>query len=264
LLGAVAGTARADNASEAAAVADKFVVALVSNDGATACSVLSPRALDALGGPDKCPPHFAADSGSGDYDALETLTKAYAAARRSSAARRGDFVRKRFTVRQLARDMERIDSDLTVKLGKSPKAAAGQLSTTAVLDTRTNARRVVIYAEGDSGTIYRVTGTAFTDPSLDKVAQGIPENPKPPTPQPLPPTVTHTVNSVTFASSGTAYVSETVADSADKSSAELLLKLVPSASGYLVDDVFLSFISLLQSVDELGGGSSGVIVVVGP
>jgi hypothetical protein len=262
-LGMLAATARADNASDAAAVADKFVVALVSNDGATACSLLSPRALDALGGPDKCPPHFS-DTGSGDYDAVETLSKAFAAARRSSAARRGDFVRKRFTVRRLARDMERIDSDLTVKVGKSPKAAAGQLSTTAVLDTRTSARRVVIYAEGDSGTIYRVTGTAFTDPRLDKVGQGIPENPKPPAPQPLPPTLTHTVNSVTFASNGTAYVSDTVADSADKSSTEILLKLVPSASGYLVDDAYLSLISILQLADEAGGGSSGMIVLVGP
>src|SRR5207253_6187867 len=124
--------------------------------------------------------------------------------------------------------MERIDGDLTVKVGKGPKAAAGQLSTTAVLDTRTNARRVVIYAEGDSGTIYRATGTAFADPRFQKVAQGIPEAPKPPsTPQPLPPTVTHTVNSVTLATNGTAYVSETVADAADKSSNDILLELVP-------------------------------------
>ena len=265
-LSGLAGTARADNGSDASAVADKFVVALVTNDGATACSLLSPRALAALGGPEKCPAHFAADSGSGDYDALETLSKAYAAARRSSAARRGDFVRKHFTARQLARDMERIDSDLTVKLGKGPKAAAGQLSTTAILDTRTNARQVVIYAEGDSGAIYRVTGTAFTDPRFKKVAQGIPEGPKPlPTPLPLPPTLTHTVDAVAIATNGTAFVSETIADSSDQSSTNVLLELVPSATGYLVDDAFISLVSILQLADQVGSGiGSGGIIVVGP
>jgi hypothetical protein len=269
VLGAFAATARADNASDAAAVADKFVVALVSNDGATACSLLSPRALAALGGPEKCPPHFAPDSGSGDYDALETLSKAFAAARRSSAARRGDFVRKRFTLRQLARDMERIDSDLTVKLGKGAKAAAGQLATTAILDTRTNARRVVIYAEGDSGAIYRVTGTAFTDPRFKKVAQGIAEAPKPPPaapqPLPLPPTLTHTVNSVAIAANGTAFVSETIADSSDSSKTDVLLELVPSPKGYLVDDAFISLVSILQLADQASGDlGSGEIIVVGP
>jgi hypothetical protein len=61
-LAALAGTARADNASDAGAVADKFVVALLSNDGATACSLPSRRALDALGGKDKCPARFAPES----------------------------------------------------------------------------------------------------------------------------------------------------------------------------------------------------------
>jgi hypothetical protein len=262
-LGALAGAARADAGGDAGAVADKFVGALLASDGATACSLLSPRALDALGGSAKCPAHFAADSSdSSDFDALETLLKAFRAARSSSAPRRGDFVSKRFTVKQLARDMERIDSDLTVKIGKGPKAAAGQLSTTAVLDTRTNARRVVIYAEADSGAIYRVTGTAFSDPRYSKVAQGIPEAPKPPGPQQPPPTLTHTVTSVTVAANGTAYVDETIADSTENYSTTILLVLVPRASGYLVDDALISLVSIFAQADQ--DSSGGGIIIVGP
>ena len=241
-LAGFAGTARADNASDARAVADRFMAALIANDGATACSLLSPKALAAFGGPD-CPQRFT-DSGpdESDYDALETLSEAYRAARRSSARRHGDFVHKGFTVKQLARDMERIDSDLTVKVGKGPLAAKGQLSTTAVLDRRTSARRVVIYVEGDSGAIYRATGTAFDDPTYRKVADGIPEAPKPP---PAPPT--YTIDSVTVAADRHAYAAITVTDASETppSSYPFYLLLVPSDRGYLVDDILLPLVATI-------------------
>ena len=262
-LGALAGTARADNTADARATTDRFVTALLSSDGAGVCSLLSPRAVEALGGAKNCPAHFVDSGDSSDYDALQTLSKAYSAARRSSAARRGDFVRKGYSVRKLARDMERIDSDLTVKVGKGPHAAAGQLSTTAVLDTRTNARRVVIYAEGDSGAIFRASGTAFSDPVYSKVAQGIPEAPKPPpTPQPPPSTVTYTIDTVTVASDGKAYVAVTINDtSSEPPATSLLVVLVPSAAGYQVDDVLVSLVSIFALVDSSSGGG---IIVVGP
>jgi hypothetical protein len=104
-LAGFAGTARADNAADARAVADRFMAALIAGDSKTACSLFSPRALAALGGPD-CPNRFTSgDSSDDDIDALDTLVSAFKAARRSSARRHGDFVRKGFTVKQLARDM---------------------------------------------------------------------------------------------------------------------------------------------------------------
>jgi hypothetical protein len=163
--------------------------------------------------------------------------------------------------------MERIDGDLRVIVGKNAKAAAGRLATTAVLDTRTNARRVVIYAEADSGAIFRVTGTAFSDPRITRVAQGIPEAPKPPSPaaQSPPPSLTHTVNSVTIAANGTAYVAETIADTAEKYSTDVLLVLVPSASGYLVDDALISLVSILDLAEQADGeAGSGGIIIIGP
>jgi hypothetical protein len=239
---ALAGTARADNASDARAVADRFMAALIAGDSNTACSLLSPRALAAFGGPE-CPSRFSSsDSSDADIDALDTLTSAYKAARRSSAKRHGDFVRKGFTVKQLARDMERIDGDLTMKVGKGPLAAKGQLATTVVLDSRTSARRVVLYVEGDSGAIYRATGTAFDDPTVEKVAVGTPESPKPP---PAPPT--YTIDSVAVASDGKAFVSITLTDtsSTPPATAPFYLLLVPSARGYLVDDILLPLIALV-------------------
>ena len=242
-LATFAGTARADDASDARAVADRFMTAVIAGDGQTACSLLSPRALAAFGGPD-CPDRFSSsdDSSASDFDALDTLVDAFKAARQSSARRHGDFVRKGFTVKQLARDMERIDTDLTVKVGKGPLAANGQLDTTVVLDRRTSARRVVIYVEGDSGAIYRATGTAFDDPSIRKVADGTPEAPKPPSAPP-----TYTIDSVTVAADRHAYAAITVTDSSETppSSYPFYLLLVPSDRGYLVDDILLPLVATI-------------------
>jgi hypothetical protein len=244
-LSAFAGTARADSAADARAVADRFMTALLASDGATACSLFTPRALEVFGGQDCAERLSASDTVDSDYDALETLRKSYAAARKSSARRHGDFVRKRFPVAKLARDMERIDSDLTVKVGKGPLAAKGQLSTTAVLDRRTTARRVVIYVEGDSGAIYRATGTAFSDPAVGKVANGTPEAPKGPPPAPK-----YTIDSVTMATDGKAFVSATLIDpETSRPAGSLVLLLVPSDRGYLVDDILISLVSTIESIE---------------
>ena len=241
-LAGFAGTARADNASDARAVADRFMAALIASDGQTACSLLSPRALAAFGGPE-CPQHFSssADTSEADFDALDTLVDAFKAARQSSARRHGAFVRKGFTVKKLARDMERIDSAITVKVGKGPLAAKGQLSTTVVLDRRTSARTVVIYVEGDSGAIYRAIGTAFDDPTIRKVADGTPEAPKPPAAPP-----TYTIDSVTIAADGRAFVAITVTDpTSTPASVPFYLLLVPSDRGYLVDDILIPLIATI-------------------
>jgi hypothetical protein len=238
----LAGTARADNASDAKDVAGRFMAALLAGDGKTACDLLTPHAQAALGGPSCASQLTQGDSTDQDFDALDTLVSAFKAARKSSARRHGDFVRKGFTVKQLARDMGRIDGDLTVKVGKGPLAAKGQLSTTAVLDRRTTARRVVIYVEGDSGAIYRATGTAFDDPAIQKVATGTPEAPKAPSGKP-----TYTIDSVAITPDGKAFVSVTVTDpSSTPAASTAYLLLVPSDRGYLVDDILLPLIATIS------------------
>jgi hypothetical protein len=243
-LAGFAGTARADNASDAKAVADSFMKALLTGDSKTACSLLSPHALAVFGGPD-CPNELggSGDSTSADLDALDNLSGAFKAARRSSGRRHGDFVRKGFTVKQLARDIQRIDHGIKVKVGKGPLAAKGQPSTTVVVDSRTTARRVLLYVEGDSGAIYRAAGTAFDDPAIGKVANGIPATPK----GGPPPPPTYTIDSVAVASDGKAVAIITVTDSTSSppASVPFYLLLVPSPRGYLVDDILLPLIALV-------------------
>jgi len=135
-----------------------------------------------------------------------------------------------------------------VKVGKGPLAAKGQLSTTAVLDRRTSARRVVIYVEGDSGAIYRASGTAFDDPTVRKVADGTPEAPKPPSAPP-----TYTIDSVAVAPDGKAYVSITVTDpSSNPPTVPFYLLLVPSDHGYLVDDILLPLVATIGAIGDGG------------
>lgn len=242
-LAGFAGTARADNASDARAVADRFMTALIANDGQTVCSLFSPRAQAAFGGPE-CASHFSSsdDTSEADFDALDNLVDAFKAARQSSARRHGAFVRKGFGVKKLAHDMMRIDTDITVKVGKGPLEANGQLSTTVVLDKRTSARTVVIYVEGDSGAIYRATGTAFDDPTIRQVADGTPEAPKPPSAPP-----TYSIDSVTVASDGHAYVAITITDPSSKpESYPFYLLLVPSDHGYLIDDILLPIVATIS------------------
>ena len=110
-----------------------------------------------------------------------------------------------------------------------------------MLDRRTSSRRVVIYVEGDSGAIYRASGSAFDDPTVRKVADGTPEAPKPP---PTPPTFT--IDSVAIAADGKAFVTITVTDpTSTPPSAPFYLLLVPSDRGYLVDDILLPLVATI-------------------
>ena len=105
----------------------------------------------------------------------------------------------------------------------------------------------VIYVEGDSGAIYRASGSAFDDPTVRKVADGTPEAPKPP---PSPPTFT--IDSLAIAADGKAFVTITVTDpTSTPPTAPFYLLLVPSDRGYLVDDILLPLVSTIESI---GGG----------
>ena len=98
-----------------------------------------------------------------------------------------------------------------------------------------------IDVEGDSGAIYRASGSAFDDPTVRKVADGTPEAPKPP---PTPPTFT--IDSVAIGADGKAFVTITVTDpTSTPPSAPFYLLLVPSDRGYLVDDILLPLVATI-------------------
>jgi hypothetical protein len=245
LAAAFAGSAsaRPATADEARATALTFLNALGNDQAEKVCGMFTPQALARLGGTEKCISSFTQnDSNDPDFAAVQTLARALTAARRSAAKRHGQYVTKSFTRSQLARAIERLDPELTVRLGRGPTAASGQLVTTAILDTRTTARRIVLYAESDDGSIMRLTASKHGDPSLDEAAFGIPEAP-PATPE--PPDFTATIATVTIDAMGTASVwgTYTVTYDGDTISVEVLLVLVPTAAGYRVDDFLYSILS---------------------
>ncbi len=240
LVGAMAAVpAAADPADDARAVAGRFLDALARGDGATFCGLLSPAKLEKFGGQAKCVHAFADDS-SPDDEAITTLVRAYTAARKSSAKRHGHWVTKSFGPKALARDMERIDPELTVKLGKSARAASGQLVTTAVLDVRSSSRRLVLYAESDDGSILRLTAARGRSPDLAEVGQGVPEASPPAAPGPA---FSVSVGSVSFVDEK-AYVQallrSTDPDEQDEAYGVVVVLVPTAGGGYAVDDLLIS------------------------
>jgi hypothetical protein len=242
-LGLVAAPARAET-DGAVRTASAFVDALARQDGAAACALFTPGALERLGGAEKCRSSFSPSASEADSEAVGTLARAYGAARRSAAKRKGKYVTKSFRASALARAMEKIDRQLTVKLGRSPNAARGQLATTVVLDTRSSSRRLVLYAESDDGSIFRLTAATRGGPDLDEVAQGIPEANLP---APKPPTFAFTVDAVTLVGDATLVrLTLTVTEDDETYKYGVIVELTgaPAApNGYLVSDLFVSALS---------------------
>lgn len=238
---AASTAASATPEDDARATAVAFADALTRDDLDRVCSLFSPAALRRLGGMERCRTRETDTEDEEDYDVLETLLRAHTAARLSATKRNGQYVTKKFGVRKLARDIEQLDEELTVKIGRGPAAAKGQLDTTVVLDMRTTARRVVLYAESDDGSIFRVSGTRAGRPSYDEVGVGIPESTRPPD-ETQAPTLAVTIDSVTLDVSGTAYARGTYAYSFEDMSFKfgLLLVLVRVNGSYLVDDMYYS------------------------
>jgi hypothetical protein len=232
-----AGTASASPGDDARAVAERFLTALARSDSQTACGLFTPDALQQLGGTSACERMLSESGDSADSAAQTTLARTLAAARRSARARHGMYVRKGFGLRSLARDMERLDAQLTVVLGRGPRAAAGRLDTTAVLDTRSSARRLVAYAESDDGSIWRLSAAASGAARVDEVAQGIPEA----QPKPRAPAFTFTIDRVSVDADGSALVTATIspAETGERPT-RILLLLVSTERGFLVEDLFTS------------------------
>lgn len=247
LVAAVAAVpAAADQADDARAVAARFLDALARGDAATFCSLLSPGTLEKFGGQAKCERALADDS-SPDGEAISTLVRAYTAAKKSAAKRHGRWVTKSFGPKALARAMERIDPELTVKLGKSARAASGQLVTTAVLDVRSSERRLVLYAESDDGSILRLSAARGRDPDLAEVGQGVPEASPPASPGPA---FNVTVGSVAFVDEK-AYVQallrSTDPDEQDETYPVVVVLVPKPDGGYAVDDLLFSLFGALGS-----------------
>jgi len=122
LAGVAAAPAHADEQG-ARHTAEAFLQALRMSNSTAACALLTPQALATAGGTAECEKAYGPQDESPDYEAYGHLQQALRAAEKSAVKRRGQFVNKRFTVAKLAREMEKIDEELTVKVGQGPGAA---------------------------------------------------------------------------------------------------------------------------------------------
>lgn len=236
---ASAGASTAGADANALTTANAFVDALQRNDAERVCALFSPGAIARLGGEERCRASMSESEDDVDYAALETLLRGYTAARLSATKRKGMFVTRKFGARKLARDMEQLDPEVTVKLGRSSAAAKGELVTTVVLDTRSTARRIVLYAESDDGSIFRLSAATGATPRYEEVGMGIPEASKEDTPTS---TFTAKIDSVTVADDGTAYARGTFVFTNDDEAYRygVMIVLIPLNGTYFVDDVYYS------------------------
>ena len=239
---AAVATASADSTDDARATAAAFLDAYVHGDADRVCGLYSTDLLRRTGGLARCKAGFEASEDEADYEAMQSLYEAYEAAQDSAAPRGGRYITKKFGKGALAREIERMKPDLTVKLGKGPKAASGQLVTTVILDTRSTARRLVLYAESDDGSIMRLSASARGRPDFEEVATGVPEAPG----EGLPaPELTASVTALTLDSGGVAFArgSLVITHRGVSATFDLLLVLVPTPDGYRLDDLFYSILS---------------------
>jgi hypothetical protein len=245
--GALAVAAAPANASpedDARATAVAFADALVGDDADRICSFFSPGALRRLGGAEKCRASQSEDESETDYGAVETLFRAHTAAKLSATKRNGQYVTKKFRPQKLARDMEQLDSDLTVKLARNSAAVKGELDTTVALDTRSTARRLVLYAESDDGTIFRLSAGRAGQPRIQEVGFGIPEGSPRPS-EPSTPSFSASIESVTVDTAGTAFARGTFTVTEDDKTFKfsVMIVLVPLNGTYFVDDIMYSTLS---------------------
>jgi hypothetical protein len=213
--GAGAGASIAGPEANALTTANAFVDALQRNDAERVCALFSPGALARLGGEERCRASMSESEDNVDYAAIETLLRGYTAARLSATKRKGMYVTRKF-------------------------GAKGELVTTVVLDTRSTARRIVLYAESDDGSIFRLSGATGAMPRYEEVGMGIPETSK----QEDTPTSTFTakIDSLTVDAAGTAYARGTfvITDDDDAYRYSVIIVLVPLNGTYFVDDVYYS------------------------
>jgi hypothetical protein len=124
-----------------------------------------------------------------------------------------------------------------------------------VLDTRSTARRLVLYAESDEGSIYRLSAPSVGSPRYERVGDGVPET----SPSPAEPpkrNFTAAIDSVTVDTTGTAYARGTFAivDEGETLKLNILILLVRVDGSYLVDDIFYS--TFTSGSEDTGGSSS--------
>ena len=228
----VAGAASAATPEEARPVAEQFVRALVTSDGATACSLVGTRLRERLGADCVADLSESDATARADLDARGSLTEAYIAAL-GSLTSKGRFPTP---AKVLKASLETGVDEVTFVIGSGPGVVRNRKHTVVGIDRmRSTSTRVVLYAESDSGTIFRLTGALRGSPSIARAAQGVPA--------PAPPLPDFQFASVAYGDAVTAFVLVTV--SAEGVSQDMLLRLAFEGEAWRVDEIFLPISELL-------------------
>ena len=235
---ATATAAGAASPEDARPVAEQFVKALVSGDGATACSLVSTRLKLTLG-PD-CVDALSSDESDADDEARGSLTEAYVVALGFKNAQ-GRFLTP---AKSLKAVMEDTVDELTFVIGTGPGVVRNRKHTVIGIDrVRSTGTRVVFYAESDSGTIFRLTGGVRGGaPAIAAAAKGVPE--------PVPPPPELQLVSRALADGVNAFVVVTLTSAG--TSEDVLLRMVLEGESWRVDEIFIPLSQLFGFIVLLG------------
>jgi hypothetical protein len=153
--------------------ADRFTSLVLSQDTRPLCRSITARLLAELGGRDGCARRFGPDRVQVDRVARQWLTDAW----RAAVAARGESRRPGYAAaRTLLRAMRPL-TGAVVRLVRGPGAVRGRSPSFVGLDRKElRAGRLVLYAESDTGTIFRLVADPLGSPVVERTAAaGIPD-----------------------------------------------------------------------------------------
>ncbi len=250
-----AAPALASPEDDARAVADEFLHALVNRDGQTACGLMAPELVSALGGEQKCTETLSEDtaSTSDETDLEDTLTRSlllsvYNDARALSLAR-GGYVTKTASLKVLVRQLHTLEPRLTFSIGDGPGAAKKSGLLAIVVDRRTSRRELLAYAKSASGTIFRLDAHGTSSRSITAAGKGDAIPSSQPTPTPTTPP-SYAIGTVFLSDPATAYVSVTLTQGSE--SVQALLRLVFDGTSWRIADLYASLLSALTQLSSGG------------
>jgi hypothetical protein len=241
LAAAGAGAATAAPQDDAQAAADAFLKALDAGNAEATCALMTGRLQATLSQGQTCVQLLTGDDPAvaQDSQAASLLIDAWLAAQLARLNEPGALYPT--PGRRLAAGIRSRLRGTRVIVGAGVNAARNQAGTTVVVDGRLSTkRRIVLYAESDSGTIVRLTAGLKGNPAVTRGGRGVPATVVPDAP------ATFAFDSVSLVSAEEAIASVTITD--EGSSSRVLLRLRLESTGWKVDDLYTSLFELLAAL----------------
>jgi hypothetical protein len=185
--GTAAGAALADPADDARAAADRFLTALQAGDTTAVCGLVTAHTLELIGGAERCAKLLTANEDeptstpaptAKEEDRARDILEQYLLSRVFDEARalglgRGGYTSETATLATFVRQLRTLDPHIRYSIGKGAKAARGLPFMHVVVGTATSGRKLVLYAESDSGAIWELDAQGFTHSKLRKAGRGV-------------------------------------------------------------------------------------------